>query len=468
MLSIAELTHQLINGPSVETGMGGDNPYLPPLKDAIEHNDINAYIEALVQVSKLRLSDFERTNMLVILVKLITELKSQIDNAFLDITLKAYVDPQDPDDISPVIGRLFGLVSCDISTLKSIVDRYPEITPLEIVESQLHSNIVSVNFILQRFDEIYGSDIMGRNEVNYLLSKSVDDEGKDTIITNFLRSRFSTIDNVRPKPEWVSIASNETSQLLNWTLWTVVESESLCPYVPTYNSGTTQALSRLINDNLADYKISDSDGGKVSFDDLEDMATAIVNVSEEKCEIKYPGNPDRMFGPMNRLINSDCISGIIRGGCRMLTCRCKDYDRELDEYDDYSAPRSPDGWFNGECNYCNWKIRDISYALRYPLIGGAFYGCYCSEDCMFSAHPSNEDAASEFVLSAILDKISVNGIIDRYALRQTSNTPDVTATYTSVADMRQALHALFKAESSTNRPIDLSQIANKFQILPSS
>src|SRR5439155_7296 len=82
---------------------------------------------------------------------------------------------------------------------------------------------------------------------------------------------------------------------------------------------------------------------------------------------------DRIFGPRNAILNSECILGI-KGGCRMLSCTCKEED---------------DIWFTNSCDCCFKKIRNISHCIRFPLEDGGWLGCYCSLDCMTQQPPLN-------------------------------------------------------------------------------
>jgi len=91
-----------------------------------------------------------------------------------------------------------------------------------------------------------------------------------------------------------------------------------------------------------------------------------------------PSNPFEDLEPNPDYELDECV---LFGGCRMLLCKhCSDED-------DSDAPRrySPD-WFTGECESCANIITRRSHALRIPLIGGAWYGCYCSNlNCIIGA-----------------------------------------------------------------------------------
>jgi hypothetical protein len=81
----------------------------------------------------------------------------------------------------------------------------------------------------------------------------------------------------------------------------------------------------------------------------------------------------RSFGPAHPIENDnnpDCIDH------RMLKCNCFErYDEETDTVQDVD-------WFSGVCFECSKKIRSRSHALRLPMPGGGWWGCFCSFHCI--------------------------------------------------------------------------------------
>ncbi len=99
----------------------------------------------------------------------------------------------------------------------------------------------------------------------------------------------------------------------------------------------------------------------------------------------------REFGPVNCISvdpESDHICSLY-GGCRMLTCsEFELYDEdgtELDLLDEYTCTE----WFRGCCDICPEKIRKKHYAVRLPLEGGGWSGCYCSFNCLKKISPND-------------------------------------------------------------------------------
>jgi hypothetical protein len=88
----------------------------------------------------------------------------------------------------------------------------------------------------------------------------------------------------------------------------------------------------------------------------------------------------RIHGPANPLIGADLTIDdecSTYGGCRMLLCTCFEEDEE------YEEERASD-WYTGMCDGCDRSIAKRWYAVRFPLSGGGWKGCYCSTRCMRS------------------------------------------------------------------------------------
>lgn len=130
--------------------------------------------------------------------------------------------------------------------------------------------------------------------------------------------------------------------------------------------------------------------------------TLISNASEQRVVASLPADKqeqlklfglaqdDRLFqllGPANPFQdleidpdwpNDPCV---IYGGCRMLICKHFPSDDEDDTLRQFAQD-----WFTGECEACAKIITKRSHALRIPMIGGGWYGCFCSNlNCIVEA-----------------------------------------------------------------------------------
>lgn len=139
--------------------------------------------------------------------------------------------------------------------------------------------------------------------------------------------------------------------------------------------------------------LKDSD----EFGDVIDMATAGILTSG-------PDNmrADRLFGPVNAMIDLECSTGR-KGGCRMLTCCC--YEKNPSECEPYD-------WFDGSCDNCYRKIRHYSHCVRFPVNGGGFKGCFCSIECI-DDHTLDMSIADNFVFNRMIDALAEHNVLDQ-------------------------------------------------------
>lgn len=68
---------------------------------------------------------------------------------------------------------------------------------------------------------------------------------------------------------------------------------------------------------------------------------------------------------------------VIHGGCRMFLCTCFEHYQEEDD-----VVLDNVDWFTGTCTQCCRGIANRYYAVRRPLEGGGWEGCYCSLTCI--------------------------------------------------------------------------------------
>jgi hypothetical protein len=98
----------------------------------------------------------------------------------------------------------------------------------------------------------------------------------------------------------------------------------------------------------------------------------LPNPSEEILEEDLDGAlMEKFFGPVCKvgIIEDDGILECKRfGGCRMLTCRCRDI-------------------ISSSCDSCNRKIKDKRFSVRKPHKYGGWEGTYCSVNCLKKKFP---------------------------------------------------------------------------------
>lgn len=106
----------------------------------------------------------------------------------------------------------------------------------------------------------------------------------------------------------------------------------------------------------------------------------------------------RIMGPRNAIPSDDNKDG----GERMLTCNVYDFDEE--ENEEYN-------WFLGFCLNCGLRIRRLTHALRLPVLGGGWKGCYCSPECALK-QIDLEDTITPRILQEVVEDLHVIGVQD--------------------------------------------------------
>jgi hypothetical protein len=119
----------------------------------------------------------------------------------------------------------------------------------------------------------------------------------------------------------------------------------------------------------------------------------------------------KTFGPVNPLVGATLTTSAYGdvccdyGGCRMLLCTCFEAD------DDEPTLRA-DTWFREKCDACDRTIAAPWYAVRRPLMGGGWSGCYCSLACM---RPRADTLLETLLIKSLETQLNETGIYDRIA-----------------------------------------------------
>jgi hypothetical protein len=88
----------------------------------------------------------------------------------------------------------------------------------------------------------------------------------------------------------------------------------------------------------------------------------------------------------------------------MFYCVCiEDIDYEDTSY--LNEVEDPQAWFHGSCEHCERKIRKFRHAVRFPVLGGGWIGCFCSFDCLYKSNIrpiyNNEDLLIKEVMEMV-------------------------------------------------------------------
>jgi len=129
--------------------------------------------------------------------------------------------------------------------------------------------------------------------------------------------------------------------------------------------------------------------------DMDDVLENITNITKDMICL----NPIefQLRGPKNG--EKGC-----EGGCYMFDCECF-YNTEDDEEDENSF------WYTGECGKCGLHIRNIKHAIRFPVEGGGWKGCFCGMICMMDSDII-KDSYVNSRFEMMFSQLEVYGILD--------------------------------------------------------
>lgn len=204
-----------------------------------------------------------------------------------------------------------------------------------------------------------------------------------------------------PVPDWVSVREGENLSLLK----TVLPGE--------VNEAVKERNIEFIaqaHDLFYEIKGQKVNGQGINIDLDEAMQATLSAYSDQE----NPGQSSaaRVFGPVNRNMEKDCISNPYGDGpCRMLECVCRELDN-LSEEEEIIEGRY-NRWFTGRCEVCLRSIRDLSHAVRMPVEDGGWLGCYCSLDCIRNNDSLVIDEGLNMRLNSMMYTLDDAGIMDR-------------------------------------------------------
>jgi len=177
-----------------------------------------------------------------------------------------------------------------------------------------------------------------------------------------------------PIPKWVSVKEEETLETYqNRNLGTSDESDEK----------ELKEMKELFEKTINIAKPKETNPGDIAQTNPSEIAEMIIALKQNTKDLNQRYPVERFYGPANSILGKEC-SGI-DGPCRMFYCVCReDIDYEDTSY--LSASLDPQAWFMGKCEECERKIRKFRHAVRFPVSGGGWIGCFCSFSCMYKSN----------------------------------------------------------------------------------
>ena len=358
-------------------------------------------------------------DFLKIVLEYTVDIKASKD--MLVIILTRWMRPLEVKSIEAVVSMIAGLVSIDRKCIKYILTTIPTIT----VGAILSDNIMSKNpdgpvfsLVCDRLlaattnpeSVVSGADTIPKSFWNVLLAKAEQNKRVDAIA--YLRYKVAFVADLAKLPTWTSIT--DTEYALKNDVWKMDYWKEF--KLPQVTSGMIQDLQRAFSTYVNPQMPATEDDPKAReipedvLAEVSQIALTTGSLVDEYMKNTNMPDPDRLFGPMNAMVDRECATGI-KGGCRMLTCCCRNLDPDEDEHLDVDNPYA---WFDKNCDDCLGKIRDASHCLRFPTEGGGWVGTFCSLECLENKPPRPITSYSRLLIDQMVAGIQRKGVMDRF------------------------------------------------------
>lgn len=259
---------------------------------------------------------------------------------------------------------------------------------------------------------------------------------ENALMLNYFNNLISTRAQRRPKPDWVRDYREDKSSQTGTRLPTFKElyylpdKPDLSKYQAQSKEELTALLLRLYKQELVTKNLNQKKIDKLvalmlehfsqnNKDDLLEEFSPLLYKHIFLYEEKRQDNIVlfRLYGPANNQLNPT-IQEMEYGGSRMFLQLANKDDEEVD-------------WFNGSCDTCFMKIRKRWYAIRLPLFGGGWTGCFCSFSCARASinTPSHfdTDGRPDLVNNLMFDQIQVD--ITDWGIQDRRNNGDIVKLY---------------------------------------
>lgn len=361
------------------TQLKADIHFLNTLSDIERQKCIVILEKSLNQIDLDSMKLIGRLTVLCQLIDICREM--DVCKEIIDVILKRWDPSQDiaGKDIDPdgIIGDLSATYLCSMENLKYLTSIYDICTPMTILDSHIRTRTDSgmiFNIVANRILKAYEIDNLEESEWEQLVKAAEDTQvlksKQHTFeILSYINDKVKDQDKLieADKPEWVNIMPGESEEFFSRF--------SLGPQKDKIkeNAETISEFLKLVESEVT---VEEAMGLSLS-----------LSLNEDSDENQI----ERLYGPANAIVGFDCISKPYthsreNGPCRMLTCICKEDEDDMEDDLTEEVIENPwNLWFKGHCEICKRKIRKFRHAVRLPLTGGGFIGCFCSFDCVLKS-----------------------------------------------------------------------------------
>ena len=358
--------------------------------------------------------------------------------------------------------ELFYLISVPYSVNNSKVLKI--ILIFEEFKKYLRHNNLSKNDWKNLYDSTYNTDISSEIKTEYLKDQNfpeelislVNDEMKQNASTTYMRDIVDDYHNLELR-EYFKLRMKGTMKIVaEKPSWIIPFNRNIkdeeVPYIPMKliekikepSDSSFKTLEDNIMNKSTDILIESTmedlfrENGEVTEDDMIELKSIILEEFKEEYNNIYPifaissvkdkilmiknlkiENTDnieiyddtdvfRVYGPVNPSWTDNNHGCNSLGGCRMFVCNFNETfeEEEYELEDDVEFT-----WFKRNCMNCGSKIISMKYAIRQPLQGGGWNGCYCSFECLENIPLKSKE---KIMVEMMKEQLNSNKIMTNY------------------------------------------------------
>lgn len=303
-------------------------------------------------------------------------------------------------EIDKILVKISTDFSCNRDELKYVINCISVPSIMVIFDNILRDDTICNLFPVSAENILYSYDTeFTIPMIDKLLKLSKKLKRKKSI--EYLLRKKQNIADFAKKPHWVSLKEGEGLADLSTTTvgkpQEIIENE-----LDILKNDSNSFIESMFKRKDIDFKKKLSD--KDSELDVKEVLQIYLSTLGQN-EI-YRGDKlmdirkmNRVWGPINAIEGTNCFHNPDNSGpCRMFICKC----REEDE------------WFEGNCNTCQLRIKNLSHAIRFPLKKGGWSGCFCSFNCMLENPPEPMDLQYEVAIKILETDLINHGVMDRH------------------------------------------------------
>jgi hypothetical protein len=324
--------------------------------------------------------------------------------------LVGYFDIQRSGDPLPMLTALMSTTDITHSQLAIVVACFPEKSAVDYYIDLLnvHDETKSLQIIpvIQSFFPQLPSD-----DWVLLLKSTSSEDCEFPLLRAFFEMQLSKTGRSSKCPSWVRALPETSPPIIDIA-------------IPTVEAAVSLLLEKMARDLVAT-----ADGESVDLTQTALVRDTLINqyclstVTEKLAMLKdhiptvdYDDSSHfQEFGPVNTMhtVNS-AAHGLDHpcgkyGGCRMLLCSEFEHcDEDLLSIEEHQVETD---WWRKLCDVCNAPVAR-HHAVRLPLFGGGWKGCYCSLEHLKSQVDSS-DTMTGMMIGRMIEQLECWGIRDR-------------------------------------------------------